>query len=175
RGSWQFLLPIWGDHIGLNRGEIGVIFAISTLVDCVMLYPGGYTADRWGRKWSAIPGVAILSLSMLMLSSCLTFSALLLVAVLAGVANGISGGIIMTWGSDWAPRATRGTFLAVWRFLSDSSGALSPVLIAGLSSLWSLSGALYVSGAIGMMGGMLMLIWGQETVRKNRNADTSIE
>ena len=55
---------------------------------------------------------------------------------LAGIANGLSSGLVMTLGTDLAPAdATRtGSFLGVWRLLSDLGVFIGPLLTGAVGT-----------------------------------------
>ena len=55
RQGRQVFLPLWGDAIGLDVAQIGVVYGISSFVDASLFYPSGYVMDRWGRKWASVP------------------------------------------------------------------------------------------------------------------------
>lgn len=164
RGARQLLLPLWGHHIGLSAAEIGFAFALSAFADVLLLYPGGVIADSYGRKWSGGLCLGILSLSLFLLPLSENALFFMLVALLAGIGNGLGGGIIMTLGADFAPTEYRGPFLGAWRLMSDVSGVLSPVLIGGLGTLLTLGAASVVSGGFGLLGIAVLLIQVKETL-----------
>ncbi len=166
RGARQFLLPLWGHYIGLNAAEIGLIFGLSAAIDLALLYAGGQISDRWGRKWVAVPCLTLLSLSLLLMPFALTFNSFLLLALFAGAANGLGGGIMMTLGSDLAPKENRSTFLGAWRLLGDISGTLSPLFIGWIGSTFALASAATLSGGIGLLGSAVMIFWVKETLIK---------
>jgi MFS family permease len=168
RGCWPLLLPLWASHIGLNKAEIGLIFGLSSTIDLVMLSVSGQVTDRMGRKWVALPCIIFLSLSLLLMPYCISMNSLLALALLSGSANGLGGGIIMTLGADLAPQKDRGTFLASWRLLGDSSGTVSPLAIAYMASILSLASAITISGGIGIIGGLLMWLGVKETLGAKR-------
>jgi len=160
RESWYLLLPLWGNHVGLSGTEIGIVVCARVAMDILFLYLGGYIADHFGRKWSAIPCIALLSVCVLLMPYCLDFNSLALLALMAGIANGFGGGIIMTLGLDLAPDKNRGIFLAGWRSMSDISSTATPIVISSVAGLFALSTAMLFSGGVGLMGG-LVLFWGK--------------
>jgi len=164
RSSWQLLLPLWANHMGLNGTQIGVVFGVFAAMDILLLYLGGYITDHFGRKWVAIPCVVILSACVLSMPYCLNYNSLILLAVFAGVANGLGAGIIMTLGLDLAPTDNRSIFLAAWRSMSDLSTAASPLVISSLAGAFALSTAMLFSGGVGLMGGLVMLVGKSETI-----------
>lgn len=168
RGARQLILPLWGIHIGLNAVDIGLLMATTALIEVPVIYIGGHISDKRGRKWAAVPSLALLSLSLLLLPYCQTFELLCWFALITGIANGLGGGIIMTLGADLAPKEHRSTFLGVWRLMADFSGTISPVLIGSIAAILALSDASIFSGGIGLLGSLLMVFWVKETLA-NRN------
>src|SRR5690606_623444 len=74
------------------------------------------------------------------------------VAVLFGLANGLTSGIILTLGADLAPKANPAPFLAAFRTIADSGGAAAPLIIAGLTSAVSIMVATGAMGVLAFVG-----------------------
>lgn len=100
-------------------------------------------------------GLLALSLALLPLTG--NFTELLLVSLLAGLGNGLGTGVVMTIGTDLAPLHRRGEFLGVWRLLSDLGSTVGPLLISGLTKLYTLSAATLSASGIGVAGLILFL------------------
>ncbi|WP_029902545.1 hypothetical protein [Nocardia brasiliensis] len=58
-----------------------------------------------------------------------------MVAVLLGLADGVSNGVIMTVGADAAPDGRRAEFLGAWRLTHDV-GMFAGPLVAGAMYRW---------------------------------------
>lgn len=155
RAARQAILPLWGDSIGLSVAEIGLLFTLSSVFDVVLFYPVGVVMDRFGRKWTGVPSLAMLALSMALIP--LTDSAweLTAVAVFSGFGNGLSSGINMTLGADFAPRLHRGEFLGVWRLVGDIGTASGPVVVSGITGIATLGIASVATGGIGLVGALI--------------------
>ena len=166
RAGRQLLLPLWGEHIGLDTAEIGFIYGLSFAVDMSLFYLAGTIMDRFGRKWAAAPCLLILSSSLILLPMSQDFISLLLVGILAGVGNGCGAGIIMTLGADLSPRKNRSEFLGVWRLIGDAGGTIGPLIIGGISKLFLLSIAAILTGGIGLMGAVILVFYVRETAVK---------
>ena len=82
--------------------------------------------DRFGRKWSAVPSMLMLTASMVLIPLTDTFEALMVVGLFSGFANGLGSGIGMTLGADLSPPESRGEFLGVWRFVTDIGTMAGP-------------------------------------------------
>jgi MFS family permease len=162
----QVLIPLWGDEIGLNEAQIGLIFGLASGVDMVMFYPVGIVMDRYGRKWAAVPCLLVLGASIALLPATETFAALLAVGLLSGLGNGFGSGIVQTLGADFSPRDGRGEFLGVWRLIADSGSAGGPLLITGVVFAAGLGAAAVVTGGAGIVGALVMALLVRETLNR---------
>ncbi|MEX1103947.1 MAG: MFS transporter, partial [Dehalococcoidia bacterium] len=99
RSSRQAVIPLWGDHIGLDAGQIGVIFGFTSAIDMTLFYPVGIIMDRMGRKWAGVPCLLVMSLGMLAIPITDSFVGLLLAGLVTGFGNGLGSGINMTLGA----------------------------------------------------------------------------
>lgn len=149
RGARQTVLPLWGEHIGLDPGVISVIFGLSGALDMLLFYPAGKVMDSFGRLWIGIPSMLLMGLAMVLMPLATTVPSLAVVAALLGVGNGIGSGIMMTLGADIAPPGERSAFLGVWRLFQDCGDAAGPMVISAGAALGSLAGGIWVTGALG--------------------------
>ena len=152
RQARNVLLPLWADSIGLGVQTTAVLFGLSLGVELVMVYPGGSVMDRWGRKAAAIPCLVIMSVGLAIMPLTHGTLTLALVAMLLGAGNGLSSGVVMTLGADFAPPATRVPFLGVWRVLSDLGTAGGPLAVAAATAAITLGGAAVTVGGLGAGG-----------------------
>jgi MFS family permease len=171
----QVLFPLWGDSIGLDVAQIGFIFGIASAVDMSLFYPTGIIMDRWGRKWTMVPSLTVLSLSLALVSVTNSFEALLAVGILSGFGNGLGSGAVMTLGADLAPPETVGEFLGVWRFITDVGAVAGPVVVGLSAELLTLSAAAVATGGLGAVGAVVMLVFVKETLLKRNIELTSKE
>ena len=159
-------LPLWGNAIGLDVAQIGLVYSVSSLIDAGMFYPAGYVMDRWGRKWAGVPSLLILSLGFLILPLTSGLSDFTLVAMLIGVGNGLGPGIVMTLGADFSPDGRRGEFLGVWRFMGDVGSAGGPLAASFIAGVASLGLAATVTAVLGFIGATLMWLRVPESLRQ---------
>ena len=78
------------------------------------------------------------------------------VAVLFGLANGLTSGIILTLGADLAPKANPAPFLAAFRTIGDAGGAAAPLILAGVTSAVSIMAASATMGVLGFVGAAIL-------------------
>ncbi len=168
RQARQIFLPLWGDHIGLDIAQIGLLTSISFALDAAVFYPSGLLMDRKGRKWTGVPCLLTIAVGMLILPLSHDFLSFMAVAMLTGLGNGMGAGINQTLGADFAPPDRRGEFLGVWRLLGDVGQAGGPFAIGILTGVASLAVASVASAGIGVLGAIGMLILIPETLKQHR-------
>ena len=165
RAAREFLIPVWGDDIGMSKDQIGYVTSASFAVDSTMFPIVGYVMDRFGRKFVGVPSLLVMGAGLATLPFAQTSATFLVIAsLLAGFGNGLSSGFVLTLGSDLAPLDDPGEFLGVWRFVSDVGSAGGPPLIGGLAQLMSLASASWVTGGVAAVGAVLLVLLVPETV-----------
>jgi MFS family permease len=173
RQARQVFLPLWGDQIGLNTGQIGVITSASFFIDAAMFYPAGTIMDSKGRKWVAVPCLIVMALGLLVLPLSSDFVTFLMIGLITGLGNGFGAGINMTLGADFSPSVARGEFLGVWRLITDIGQASGPLVISVLTGIGSLTVASLASGGIGIFGAAMMIALVPETLNRARRGFTT--
>ncbi len=167
RATRQGVLPLWGDHIGLDESAISLIFGISMGMEMLLFYPAGSVMDRWGRKAVALPCLAIMAVGMSLVPLTGGFWSMVVVGLLVGFGNGLGSGIVMTLGADFSPVAGRAQFLGAWRVCGDIGTAGGPLIVAGVTGIASLAAASVSMGGIGILGAALMFFLMPETLRRD--------
>lgn len=163
RSARQVVLPLWGVSIGLDAQSIALVVGVSGAIDFALFYASGQVMDRFGRLWAALPAMLLMGAGFIALafthdSAQATMWFALFAAVL-GVGNGLSSGILLTLGADVAPKADPAPFLGSWRTLTDAGGALSPLLVSGITAVATLSIATGAMGLIGFLGAFAFVRW----------------
>jgi MFS family permease len=163
RAARQLLVPLFGTLIGLDAGTIGLIYSLSSVLDMGLSYPAGVAMDRWGRRATGIPCMLIFILGLTALPLAQGLTGLAAAAMVLGVANGISTGIVMVMGMDLAPAENRNQFLGVWRLIGDVGGVGGPALTGALAGAASLGLASFAVAGIGAAGLAVFLYLVPET------------
>lgn len=166
RSARDAYLPLWGDAIALSASQIAIVFAVMSVAEVLTFYPAGVISDRFGRKWSAIPCMLVLSLGLALVPLTGGFGPLMGVGLLIGLGNGLGAGIQMTLGSDLAPAEARAPFLGMWRLGADAGAVAGPALIAGAASFVSLAFAAVILGGVGLAGALVMGLLVPETLQE---------
>jgi MFS family permease len=167
RATRTLLVPLAGIGLGLDAAAVGLVFSVSAAIDMSLFYPVGRIVDRHGRKWSAVPSLALFALGLALLPLASGFVSLLAVACLLGFANGIGTGIVMIMGADLARRSEdRSQFLGVWRLIGDAGMSGAPLLCAALLSVATLTAASVVVAVLGFAGAVVMLTMVPESLER---------
>ncbi|MFP6808859.1 MAG: MFS transporter [Pseudomonadales bacterium] len=166
RSGRALLIPLWGESLGLDASDIGLIMGCAAAIDMTMFPVAGYLMDNRGRRYSAISCLALLSLGLFLVPLTSSFSSLAMVAMLVGLGNGLGSGINMTLGADFAPPHERGEFLGVWRLMGDSGSFAGPMFMGYIANSFLLSMALTVTAGLGLIGLFIMLFFVEETLVK---------
>jgi MFS family permease len=163
RSARQVVLPLWGVSLGLDASTIAVVVGVSGAIDFALFYASGQVMDRFGRLWAALPAMILMGAGFFALSvtheldsAAMWFA---MFAVVLGVGNGLSSGILLTLGADLAPHEDPAAFLGSWRTLTDGGGAIAPVIVSALTAAVSLPVAVAAMGVIAVVGAVGFVRW----------------
>jgi MFS family permease len=159
RASRTAVLPLWADHIGLDATTTSLLFGVGAALDVALSYPAGRWMDRRGRRPVAVGSLvafAAAHVALPLTGDVLTLGA---VAVLMGVANGLSNGLIMTLGADAAPRDGRAEFLGAFRLCHDVGSLAGPLVLAAVAAVATLGVGSVALGALSALGAAGMARW----------------
>lgn len=176
RSARQVVLPLWGVSIGLDAQTIALVVGISGAIDFALFYASGQVMDRFGRLWAALPAMLLMGAGFLALafthdldSAAMWFA---MFAAVLGVGNGLSSGILLTLGADVAPPADPAPFLGSWRLLTDTGGAVAPLLVSAIAAVSTLALATGAMGVIGLLGAVAFVRWVPRFVPRAIRPDT---
>jgi MFS family permease len=173
RQGRQILMPLWGDSIGLDVAQIGLVLSLGAALDATLFYPVGVVMDRYGRKYAVIPSLVLLAASLVLVPFATTYPTFLLLGLLSGFGNGFGSGVVMTLGADLAPREGAGEFIGVWRLVADVGSAAAPLGIGALAEVATLGASAVATGFVGVAGVLIMLFFVEETLHRGREPAVS--
>jgi MFS family permease len=166
RSGRILLIPMLGHFLGLNITAIGLIISLSAILDAAMFAPAGMIMDRYGRKWASVPCLLLFAASLALLPLAQGYNSLLAISLLAGFANGLGTGSLLTLGSDLAPARGRKAFLGSWRFVGDIGHAGGPLMIGALIKFATFGLAATATAGIGLVSAAVMFWLVDETLRR---------
>jgi MFS family permease len=161
------IIPLWGDSIGLDAAEIGLMSGVPMGLEMFMFYPVGLIMDRYGRKWVSVPCLGIFSIALGLIPFCTSFASLMTVVLLMGFGNGLGSGIFLTLGADFSPTEGKGEFLGVWRLFGDAGTTTGPFMISGIMEILTLTVATLTASVTGLVGALIMLFLVKESKQKS--------
>ncbi len=153
-----YLLPLWGLSLGLDSEVVSLVVGLTGALEFLLFYSSGQIMDRWGRLWASLPSMVLMSGAFFALAFTHDIDGhvgwFIAAAIVIGIGNGLSSGILMTLGADLAPTPDPAPFLGAWRTLTDAGGAAAPVIVAVLTAVSTLSIATGVVGLLGLIGAL---------------------
>jgi len=167
RSGRVLLIPLFGHFLGLDITAIGAIISMSAMVDAALFYPVGVVMDRFGRKWTGVPCLLLFAVSLAMLPFATGYQSLLAAALVAGLANGLGSGLLLTLGSDLAPASGRGEFLGIWRLIGDVGHSAGPLMLGVLIEVATLGTAALFAAGIGFLGAGVLYWLVDETLQRD--------
>lgn len=123
------LIPDWSKHLGIvNKGLFFVVFTVTSLL---IRFIAGRTSDRYGRIYVIYTGLAILIVSLFVISLADTISGLLYGSAIYGIATGILSPAINAWTVDLSHPDHRGKAMATM-YIALEAGIGLGALCAGM-------------------------------------------
>jgi MFS family permease len=163
-GVFQSLFPVYlRSQDVFSTSEIGSFITIAAIAHLVVTLPNGILVDRYGRKFTLVPGLGVLALACWLLPGADSYTAVALMAIVYGIGEGACMGAAQAYAMDLAPEHRRGSFLGVWSVVSSGGGALAPVAVGLLAQELGFATAFIVVGGAIAAVGAIMLLFGPDT------------
>jgi len=165
--AFEVLFPLHASNVaGLTPSEMGQLLTLGSLVGFLAAFPNGIVIDRFGRKASLVPGLALLAVAGVILANSGDRAALTLGVLVMGLGEGMAMGVTQVLAMDLAPEARRGTFMGVWQFINSTGSAVAPLLLGGIGQTFGIPWAFLLSASILGLAAFTMLVLGPETRRR---------
>lgn len=168
-GVMQTLIPAHARlSIGADETAVGFLISLAALAAFLAAFPNGIIMDRFGRKVSLVPALALLGAASFLLGIGDAYVVLALVVVVQGVGGAMAMTGTHAYAMDLAPADGRGAFLGMV-MAAQSVGAIAGPAIAG--ALYEFVSPLSAFVAIGVLlvtSAVLMAALGRETAGPRR-------
>jgi MFS family permease len=159
QGVFQTLVPLSLRSDGhFSTAEIGSVLTIASLATLLVSVPNGLLVDRYGRKRTLVPGLAVLGLAALLMARADDYAAVVAMAIVYGIGDGMCFGASQAYAMDLAPEQRRGAFLGVWSLVSNAGAALAPLLVGFIAEQAGFSATFVAVAAV--LFGIVGLAWG---------------
>ena len=157
QGGRFTVMPLYGEAKGFRPSQLGIFIAITHLPQFFTTLAAGFIADRFGRKVTIVPAVALISLGILLFIYTTSFPGLVMSGVLLGLGEGLAGPPLVAYFADIAPPGLEGVTMGLFRTFGGAGSLLGAILLGGVADLlgfaWSLGidAILLVAAALGVM------------------------
>ena len=169
RGVRDLLLPLAAAEAGRTRAGVGALTAASYACDTALFPLGGWLLDRAGCWAAGAAASAVMAAGLLPLSR--PGGSLLAAAMVTGIGNGLSSGIVMALGADLAPANQAGAVLGTFNFIAALGGALGPLAVGALAQAASLRAAAGCAAGVSLFSAMW---WGLCLPRRRSEATPTV-
>jgi MFS family permease len=167
------LFPFLKAQLGVGYIELGFALTVFAVVSGLAQAPIGYLVDHVGARKVLLLGLALGGFALIMLSLHLTYTSLIGCAVLLGLANSVYHPADYAILSAHMDEARMGRAFSIHTFAGYFGGAVAPAIVAALVTTVGGLGALIVSGAVGPLIALLLMIGGVPDAGAARQRDAA--
>jgi MFS family permease len=166
------LFPFLKQQLGVSYIDLGLALTVYAVVSGLTQAPIGYLADRIGARKILLMGLTLGGVALMMLGLHLSYSWLIASAALLGLANSVYHPADYAILSAHMDEARMGRAFSIHTFAGFLGGAVAPAIVAALVATIGGLGALIVTGAVGPLVALLLLVVGiPDASAAHRNAN----
>src|SRR6516225_6562977 len=154
------LFPFLKQQLGVDYIDLGFALTIFAIVSGLTQAPLGYIVDHVGARKILLAGLCLAGFALIMLGLHLSYSWLIASAVLLGLANSVYHPADYAILAAHMNEAKMGRAFSIHTFAGYFGGAVAPAIVAALLTWVGGMGALIVSGAIGILVALLLMLFG---------------
>ena len=154
------LFPFLKDQLGVGYIELGFALTVFAVISGLTQAPMGYLADHIGARKVLLMGLTLGGFALIMLGLHLSYSWLIASSVLLGLANSVYHPADYAILSAHMDEARMGRAFSIHTFAGFLGGAVAPAIVAALVATIGGHGALIVSGAVGPLVALLLVVVG---------------
>lgn len=151
------LFPFLKSQLGVGYVELGFALTVSAVVSGLTQAPTGYLVDHFGARKILLGGLTLGGFALILLGLHLSYASLIACAVLLGLANSVYHPADYAILAEHMDEARMGRAFSVHTFAGYLGGAVAPAIVAALVTVSGGVGALFASGAIGVLVALLLV------------------
>lgn len=161
-GALMAFLPIYGVSVGLNPGEVGLLFGVQGITSFLSKPIMGRVSDRVGRKPLILLGLFICAGTFVVIPHATWFPALLLLAAGFGYGEAVVTSSTSAFVADLSELKTLGAGMGMQGTIGDIGHASGPLLAGVLIAAMSYQHAFAIIAALQLIAAALFWL----TMRK---------
>jgi MFS family permease len=154
------LFPFLKQQLGVGYIELGFALTVFAVTSGLTQAPIGYLADHVGARKVLLMGLTLGGCALIMLGLNLSYSWLIASAALLGLANSVYHPADYAILSAHMDESRMGRAFSIHTFAGFLGGAVAPATVAMLVASIGGAGALIVTGAVGPLVALLLLVVG---------------
>jgi MFS family permease len=151
------LFPWLMRDFGLSFTEVGALMSVFFVISGIGQAAAGFVVDRIGARPVLFAGLALLSLSALLLGAATSYVGLVLAAAVAGLGNSVFHPSDFTLLNHNVAPARLGHAFSVHGLAGNLGWAAAPVFMVGIAGLGSWQSAAFAAAAVG--AATLVVLW----------------
>ncbi|MBL6954769.1 MAG: MFS transporter [Alphaproteobacteria bacterium] len=144
------ILPLLKADFGVGYAALGLIMTVFNVSSGLTHVPMGFLVDRFGARRLLIYGVAVSTLAYVGMGAFGGYTAMLILAVVAGVANSVYHPADYALLSASVSNNRIGRAFSLHTFAGFAGGAVAPLVMAYASIQWGWRVGLMLTGVIGL-------------------------
>jgi MFS family permease len=154
------LFPFLKSALGVGYIELGFALTVFAVVSALTQAPVGYLVDHFGARKILLIGLCLGGLALILIGLQLSYSVLIASAVLLGLANSVYHPANYAILAAHMDESRMGRAFSIHTFAGYLGGAVAPAIVGALATWSGGGGALIVSGAIGPLVALLLILFG---------------
>ena len=159
----KLVIPIAGVEAGYNLENLSIFTTVSFTIDALLFSAAGFVMDELGRTFAGVISISLLVLSLVVVVPGTTLTALAVHAIISGVGNGLSSGLVVAFGADLAPPGDpRSEFLGYFRLFADAGEFVGPLAVGLIAQYTSTPTMLNIISAMGLFGMVWLINFGPQ-------------
>jgi len=166
QGGRFSVMPLYGEAKGFRPDQLGAFISITHFPQFFTTAAAGFMADKFGRKFTIIPAVVLISLGILVFIGSSTFLELLASGILLGLGEGLAGPPSVAFFADIAPPGLEGVTMGLFRTFGGVGSLVGALLLGGVADLSGFAWSLIVDAILLLASGLGVMLLVRETARR---------
>jgi len=158
------LLPIYGREMGASGFYLGLLTSLFAITRAMTSFPGGFLADKIGRKKLIAGGLFVYTVVMFLFGISTNLYHLFILRACQGAASGIVWPVAATMVADIVEPEDRGKAMGFFTMMWDGGIAIGPVLGGFLTVAFSIAVPFFVCSAFALISALLIVWRVEETL-----------